>query len=143
MKKRIKLRDMTAEQWDNYQNKCTTNCRKCVFGTVNCQDSEYKDSWFNNKDLFSDKFLDQEIEIYDILTKEEKEYLSAVIKPFRDRVIFIKKTGCTNDKYFIGIEISSKLSSFGKEMVCLQLFQNEMYKGMENNKDYTLKDLGL
>lgn len=74
MKRKIKLRDMTKEQWNNYQNKCVANCRKCVFGTVNCQDSKQKDSWFNNKDMFSNKFLDQEVEIEvpDILDEVEK-----------------------------------------------------------------------
>lgn len=61
---KIKLRDMTIE-WDIYlSNKCTGGdcCSNCIFTTVNCEGSECKDSWVNNKDCYSDKFLDQEVE---------------------------------------------------------------------------------
>lgn len=145
MKKKIKLRDLTAEQWNSYRNECTGSCDNCVFGFAICYCSNIKTSWINNKNLYSDKFLDQEIEIDipDILDEIEKEYLSAVIKPFKNKVIFIKKVGCTNDKYFISIKISSKLSLSGSDIICLPLFQNKMYKEMEINKEYTLEELGL
>ena len=47
-----------------------------------------------NKDLYSNKFLNQEIVLEDTLTKEEKEYLKAVIEPFKDRIQYI--TCCSN-----------------------------------------------
>ena len=77
-----------------------------------------------------------------ILTKEEKEYLSNVIKPFRDRVFCIVKIGY-NDKYFISIKIQSKFTLRKIEHTDLPIFQNNMYQGMESNKDYTLKELDL
>lgn len=79
----------------------------------------------------------------DILNETEKEYLSAVIKPFRDKVIHIEKVECPNYKFFINIKINSALSETGYEDITLQFFQNEMYKGMETNKEYTLEELGL
>lgn len=88
MKREIKLRDLTKEQWDNWvDNNCNlkVECENCPAYRVNCDSSEDENCWINNKDLYSDKFLDQEVEIDipDILTKEEKEYLSSVIKPFK------------------------------------------------------------
>lgn len=82
------------------------------------------------------------MELRKLLKKEEREYLSAVIKPFRDKVISIEKIGY-NDKYFISIEIQSKFTLRKMEYTNLPIFENNMYEGMESNKDYTLKELDL
>lgn len=60
-----KLRDLTPEEWDKWKNKkCLhTRCENCIFNSTSCLYSESKYSWLNNKDLYSDKFLDQEIEV--------------------------------------------------------------------------------
>ena len=66
MKKLIKLRDLTKEQWDIInQNECfkIVDCKNCLFDHVNCSYSYDEDSWIHHKDSYSDKFLDQEIEI--------------------------------------------------------------------------------
>ena len=150
MKKKIKLKDMTKEQWKRFKkNDCYNNiveCKNCPLKYINCSYSDKdKELWIYHKNLYSDKLLDYEIEIEepDILSKAEKEYLSAVIKPFRDRVIFIKKVKCANNNYFISIKISSELSQSGEERIYFPFFQNDMYKRMESNKDYTLEDLDL
>ena len=82
------------------------------------------------------------MEIRNLLKKEEKEYLSNIIKPFRHRVINIVKIGY-NDKYFISIKIQSKFTLRKMEYTNLPIFENNMYEGMESNKDYTLKELDL
>lgn len=73
-----------------------------------------------------------------ILDDVEKAYLSAVIKPFRERTIFVGKVCCVNDeKEFIYVE-------FGNECFTFPLFaKGTMYKEMEVNREYTLKELGL
>ena len=60
-----KLRDLTPEEWDKWKNKkCRhTRCENCIFNSTSCLYSESKYSWINNKDLYSDKFLNQEIEV--------------------------------------------------------------------------------
>lgn len=66
--KKVKLRDLTKEQFEKYCKNLTgkytygTNCNKCVFHNVGCN-SRYDNCWIEHKDLYSDKFLDQEIEI--------------------------------------------------------------------------------
>lgn len=73
----------------------------------------------------------------EILDDTEKEYLSAVIKPFRDRVRFIKKIGGYTTRQYITIVLKD-------ESIEMPYFKtNSMYKGMEQNKEYTLEELGL
>ena len=70
-----------------------------------------------------------------ILTDKEKEYLSAVIKPFRDRVSSISKDGPLE---YITILLD------GDDFAILPNFEEgTMYKGMEEYKKYTLEELGL
>ena len=79
-----------------------------------------------------------------ILTETEKEYLSNIIKPFRDRITVIKKCrfDYSQDEY---ISMSVKYySGTGGETIKLPIFkEGTMYKGMELYKDYTLEELGL
>ncbi len=156
MKKRIKLRDLTAEQWDNFvkkdclKNMANMDCDNCIFRHINCSYSGVIDSWINHKDLYSKKFLNQaietEIEVPDILDEKEKEYLLNIIEPFRDRVISIRKCVETFDKklYFrIEIKLKSKVGIIGYEFISLPYFKNIMYKYMPPYHDYTLEELGL
>ena len=81
-----------------------------------------------------------------ILDKEEKEYLEAVIRPFRDRVKHIEKEEIDfyspTNKFlseYIYIDLGNEDESFS-----LPRFEkNKMYKGMKLNKEYTLDELGL
>lgn len=63
-KKKVKLRDLTVEQFkkwiDENCNKCDF-CKGCPFKCIECYDT----FWLSHKDMFSDKFLDQEVEIED------------------------------------------------------------------------------
>ena len=60
-----KLRDLTLEEWDKWiEKKCRfTRCENCIFNSTSCVESENKYSWIHHKDLYSDKFLDREIEV--------------------------------------------------------------------------------
>ena len=78
-----------------------------------------------------------------ILTEKEKEYLSAVIKPFRDRITHIFKFELSG---YEGIGIDLKFPKVEKDEDAMTLPSFEigtMYKGMELYKDYTLEELGL
>ena len=77
-----------------------------------------------------------------ILTDIEKEYLSNIIKPFRDSVVSIAKCDCCGDcAYFIQIKV---IQNNRHEYINLPYFEKErMYRGMKTNKEYTLKKLDL
>lgn len=76
-----------------------------------------------------------------ILDQAEKEYLSAIIKPFRDMVTSVIKNESSIYEYiairYRGLEEyigTVRLPSFKKDT---------MYKGMEIGKAYSLNELGL
>lgn len=59
-----KLRDITLEEYIMWHDKnCSIlKCNECIFEHVHCTKST-NECWVNHKDLYSDKFLDQEVEI--------------------------------------------------------------------------------
>ena len=78
-----------------------------------------------------------------ILDEEEKKYLSAVIRPFRDRVEYILRGDCIDKTSYITIAIK-QIDKNINENICLPYFEtNKMYKGMEDQKHYTLEELGI
>ena len=70
------------------------------------------------------------------LTKEEKDYLSEVIKPFRDKIEYIKRL--TFDSVD-SIQIITE-----KGVTAVLFFETDTrYKNMEPDREYTLAELGL
>lgn len=79
----------------------------------------------------------QKIYSREVLDTKEKEYLSAVIKPFRNKVNKITKRQY-KDIEWIYVSLANNdwfsLPAFNK---------NKMYKGMNGNRGYSLEELGL
>lgn len=96
-----------------------------------------------NFDIFSPtgnaftKWLEEECDP-EILTDKEKAYLSAVIKPFREKVKYIQKCFDLGSEGYIYIYVK-KCGS----MIFPTFRKETMYKGMEVSKKYTLEELGL
>lgn len=105
--------------------KCDGKCEYCVFNTSGCTIKRIE--WLLEE--YKEPILD------DI----EKEYLSAVIKPFRKRIKSIKKAYNSGNSAYISIAMNKG------EHIFLPYFNlnSGMYKRMEIDKEYTLKDLGL
>ena len=75
-----------------------------------------------------------------ILNEKEKEYLAAVIKPFRKRIEYIEKT----DNYYVDGKQFLSIGLVTDDHCYLPFFKKgTMYKGMEANECYTLEELGL
>lgn len=111
--------DITCCVIDLFHNgKCPHSCKDCKKEAMKWLLSEYKEP---------------------VLDDVEKEYLSAVIKPFRKHVTGVRK-------WFNGIDYQIIISLDDCENLCqLPRFplSSEMYKGMELDKKYSLKELGL
>lgn len=103
---------------------CTGNCIECKKNVMEWLLSEYKEP---------------------ILNDTEREYLSAVIKPFRNRVNYITKEDyITKEETFDSPMEFIHIDLFDGDIADFPNFKaNTMYKGMELDKSYTLQELGL
>lgn len=73
-----------------------------------------------------------------ILDKVEKRYLKNLLRPFKNRVMYLRKLKNRNKKEYLCITLN------GFETIVLPFFkEGTMYKGMKLEKKYTLKELGL
>lgn len=103
---------------------------------------------FTNDGLFNSNSIATAIKLYHlligeyeiekpILDKVEKRYLENVLRPFKDRVLYVKKKNSINKQYlYFGLN--------SRDYFYLPLFEKDtMYKGMKLEKPYTLKELGL
>ena len=62
--KKKKLRNLTEEEFLNWKRNNCGNCKNCIFRNVVCSCScEYESLWVECKELYSDAFLNQEIEV--------------------------------------------------------------------------------
>lgn len=115
-----------AAMFDKIKTKCDSNIRSNYGQTYIDDILEWMDQPYNEQ----------------ILDDKEREYLSAVIKPYKNKVTFIAKSKDAYEaKYFISIVVNG---NYGREAIHLPWFkENTMYKGMEIGKHYTLKELGL
>lgn len=77
-----------------------------------------------------------------ILDDVERKYLSAIIKPFKNYVTGIAKI---KDDYMTGRHyIRIIVKKYERECINFPWFEkNAMYKGMKENREYTLEELGL
>lgn len=91
----------------------------------------------HERNCFECKFwLKQPYKEPSILDEAEKKYLSAVIRPWRDKVKYIQKEDIDGEE-FIGFQV-------GNEWIEFPNFDaGTMYKEMELYKEYTLDDLDL
>ena len=80
--------------------------------------------------------------IKSILTEKEKEYLSAVIKPFKDKVSYIvKRQGFKEDKK---LSVEFIIIYVDDEKIVLPSYdKGTLYKDMKLMEKYTVEDLGL
>ena len=79
-----------------------------------------------------------------ILDDAEREYLSAVIKPFRDRVQYFAKSFDDDARFYrINCYIFIHFNDGSDDMDFPVFNESKMYKGMEINRAYTPEDLGL
>lgn len=77
----------------------------------------------------------------EILDSTEKKYLAAVIKPFKDKVEYIIKEDTNIGRQHISIKYNDGLDFEWMKLPDFKL--DTMYVGMQPDKEYTLKELGL
>lgn len=79
-----------------------------------------------------------------ILTNEEREYLKSFLKPYRDQVEFITKNKVVHADDDSETNFQYLYIMLDHEYIQLPMFKKgTIYKGMELDYDYTLKELGI
>ena len=79
-----------------------------------------------------------------ILTDEEKEYLSNVIRPWREKVVSVTKYwGLENGIKIEFIQVCYVQNGINYYMSLPNFEEGSMYKGMELKRDYSLEELDL
>lgn len=78
-----------------------------------------------------------------ILDDIEKEYLSAVIKPFKNRIISIRKIEDPGEECIVIYMEHFRDKANGETFILPSFEKKTMYKGMKTNRRYTLEELGL
>lgn len=82
-----------------------------------------------------------------ILDEIERQYLSSVIKPFKERAVFVRKDchkGLDGGRYEqIVIRVKSAMPDSFADIELPFFKEGTMYKGMKIYKEYTMKELGL
>ena len=115
--------DLTCCVIDLFHNgKCPHSCKVCKQNAIEWLLSEYKEP---------------------VLNEVEREYLKAVIRPFRKIIVDVSKHRVNNDLEYIAIRVKS-LKEDEEENMCFPAFKiGTMYKGMELDKKYSLEELSL
>lgn len=117
-------RDMT--KWDNKSMKHRNNSDLDIMKVQRLQQIFLLETIYERKE--------------EILTDEEKDYLSKVIEPFRNKVKNIAKNDF-EDYEFICIEYDDEICG---DLLNFPTFKKgSMYINMELNKEYSLEELGL
>ena len=78
-----------------------------------------------------------------ILDDVEKKYLSSIIKPLRNRIAWVRKFESPNNENLEYIKIAYRDDFRINALIFPDFRAGKMYRGMEINKPYTLKELGL
>ena len=77
----------------------------------------------------------------EILDEAEKRYLRNVVRPFKDKVKYVKKFVFFDGDTKISIRVEENNKIWYIEFPPFK--KDRMYKGMEEDKEYTLEELGL
>ena len=111
------------------------HCKNCMFNIITKDNTSCED--------LAREWLEQEY-VGPILDNAEKNYLGAVIKPFRDKcnVSVIKERTLDGIKHRIRFYlVKPKEYQYHIELPPFEI--NAMYKDMEEDTEYTLEELGL
>lgn len=134
---RIQIKDLTESQLEKI---CSSHeCSNCPLKAVGKNDDLCGQRLLGVGIQDIVKFREKEIEVdMPILDKKEKEYLEAVLRPFKNRVDAVGKK-CYGNYYHIWFS----LIPIGKISLPWFYKTSKMYQGMELNRNYTLEELGL
>lgn len=154
IKENKKLNELTYDEYAYFKNfECgyCGACDSCPFRTGNCESPDSKDSWFNNKEMYSEQFLNQVLPVNkELLDEEDRRYLTNMYNLINVRNYEIYSIHKCIESFlgkkigFISITFKSNVEFYGCERFCGPLFNpEERFKNLEIDKNYKLEELGL
>lgn len=154
IKENKKLKDLTYDEYTYFKSfECGHHetCDSCPFRTGNCESPDSPDSWFNNKEMYSEGFLEQILIVdKEPLDEEDRKYLINMYNLINVRNYEIYTICKCVDSFlgkkigFISITFNSNVEDYGCERLCGPLFNpEERFKNLEIDKGYRLEELGL
>ena len=152
IKENKKLKDLTFDEYAKFKSWVCgyeENCSKCVFRTGNCEGPDSPDSWFNNKEMYAEGFLDQVLPVEKRITlsARDKRYINNIINFLEVSNFTIKKlvnTYLGKKIAFLEFRHKSAIEDYGEELNYSPLFNpEERFKELEENKIYRVEDFEL
>lgn len=152
IKKNKKLKDLTYDEYAKFKSyECGYygKCDNCPFKTGNCESPDSPDSWLNNKEMYSEEFLNQEIKVDNVLlTEGDKNYLRLMLDILNGYEIYsiskVVDSFMGKQVAYIRIIFNSHIKNYGQENFCSPLFNlNTSFLNLEDNHYYNLEELGL
>ena len=154
IKENKKLKELTYDEYAYFKSfECGYygSCDICPFRTGNCESPDSKDSWFNNKEMYSEGFLNQELSVCkELLDDKDRRYLTNIFNLInvknKDIHSIRKLVGKSLGKKFVYIEIifNSNVEGYGEERFLSPLFNSEeRFLKLDEYRKYKLEELGL
>lgn len=151
IKENKKLKELTYDEYAYFKSfECGYHgtCDSCPFRTGNCESPDSNDSWFNNKEMYSDGFLEQVLPVEKIITlsTQDKRYMNNIINFLEtSNFTIIKHSDSYLGKKVVLLEFRHKsaIENYGEERNYSPLFNPERFKELEENKTYRVEDFEL
>lgn len=130
IKENKKLKDLTYDEYANFKcNICGYNqeCNNCPFRMCNCESPDSKDSWFNNKEMYLEGFLEQLLPVEkELLDEEDRRYLTNMYNLINVRNYEIY-TICKCVDSFLGKKIGFISITFKSNVEDFKMFHSRIY----------------
>lgn len=149
-----KLKDLTYDDYAHFKSfECGYygKCDNCPFRTGNCESPDSPDSWFNNKEMYSEDFLNQEMSVdKELLSEEDRKFLKLMyelVNVENKDIYSICKvvSSFLGEKVgYIELRFNSNIAIYGEERFLSPLFNpEEKFLKLDIGRNYKLEELGL
>lgn len=154
IKENKKLKELTYDEYAKFKSsECGyyEKCDNCPFRTGNCESPDSPDSWFNNQEMYSEDFLNQELSVdKELLDDEDRRYLTNIFNLInvknKDIHSIRKIVGKSLGKKvgYIEIIFNSNVEGYGEERFLSPLFNSEeRFLKLDEYRNYKLNELGI
>ena len=145
------IRKITLDEAERISKMVNKSCRTCPFDNNGCNAVRCLKSPQDILEDFNERY-DDLVRVLKTLKEErldkgEKEYLTAVLKPYKrfENTLFVVKRErlWRDNKEYLVIKAEDGNGDYDLDFVFPDFKKGTKYAGLESNKKYTLKELGI